>query len=46
MEVPCCQGLPFIVEKAMEKAGTRIPIDRIVINSSGEIVEKRRAQHR
>ena len=28
MEVPCCQGLPAIIEKAMEKAGKEIPLEK------------------
>ena len=36
MEVPCCQGLPVIVRKAMALAGKEIPIDVVVITSRGE----------
>jgi len=36
MEVPCCQGLPVIVRKAMALAGKMIPIDVAVITSRGE----------
>ena len=31
MEVPCCQGMPVIVEKAMELSGKRIPMEKIII---------------
>jgi len=36
MEVPCCQGLPVIVRKAMALAGKTIPIEVVVITSRGE----------
>ncbi len=42
MEVPCCQGLPFIVEKGMEKAGKTIPLEKVVISARGEILGKER----
>jgi NAD-dependent dihydropyrimidine dehydrogenase PreA subunit len=40
MEVPCCQGLPFIVEKGLERAGKTIPLEKVVINARGEILGK------
>lgn len=39
MEVPCCQGLPVIVQKGMETAGVKIPFKKIVISRQGEIIE-------
>ena len=30
MEVPCCQGLPVIVEKGMEASGKKIPYEKII----------------
>ncbi|MEJ5363997.1 MAG: 4Fe-4S binding protein [Desulfosoma sp.] len=41
MEVPCCSALLGVVKKAMEKAGTRIPLDDIVIGVRGDILETR-----
>ena len=38
MEVPCCSGLPYIVKKGMEGAGTRVPIREIVISGRGEML--------
>jgi hypothetical protein len=38
MEVPCCQGLPAIVQKAMALAGKNIPVEKVVISSRGTIV--------
>jgi len=37
MEVPCCQGLPVIVRKAMALAGKVIPLEVVVITTRGEI---------
>ncbi|MBF0200147.1 MAG: 4Fe-4S binding protein [Desulfamplus sp.] len=36
MEVPCCSGMPAILTKAMEKAGVKIPMERIVIGTRGK----------
>ena len=38
MEVPCCSGLPVIIERAMAAAGKEIPIEEIVISTRGEIL--------
>ncbi len=40
MEVPCCSGLPWIVKKGLEKSGASVPIDEIVIDAKGHIVER------
>ncbi len=40
MEVPCCSGLPIIVEKGMEKAGKKVPIEKVVISARGEVLSK------
>ncbi len=40
MEVPCCQGLPYIIEKAMEKSGKNIPVEKVTISARGEIVQE------
>jgi len=40
MEVPCCQGLPMIVKKGMELAGKKIPVEKIVIGSKGNILSR------
>ena len=40
MEVPCCQGLPVIIKKAMELAGKPIPLEQIIISTRGEILER------
>ena len=38
MEVPCCSGLPGILNKAMEKAGITIPVEKKVISNRGKII--------
>jgi Pyruvate/2-oxoacid:ferredoxin oxidoreductase delta subunit len=40
MEVPCCSGMPVILERAMAAAGKKIPIEEIVIGTRGEILRK------
>ena len=42
MEVPCCQGLPIIVEKGMEMAGKRIPMEKVVISARGDVLGRER----
>lgn len=42
MEVPCCAGLPKIVQKGMEKAGVKIPFDEVVVSTRGRILETRK----
>jgi Fe-S-cluster-containing hydrogenase component 2 len=41
MEVPCCSGLPAMVRKGLEAAGTRIPMSRMVVSTRGEILDNR-----
>jgi ferredoxin len=38
MEVPCCQGLPVMIRKALTMAGKTIPLDVAVISIRGEIL--------
>jgi len=40
MEVPCCMGLYQIARQAVDKAGRKIPLNKIVIGVHGNIVEK------
>jgi NAD-dependent dihydropyrimidine dehydrogenase PreA subunit len=40
MEVPCCAGLPDIVKKAQSAAGTRIPMETVVISTRGAIIKR------
>ena len=43
MEVPCCSGMPAIVEKAMKSAGKQLAHKEIVIRANGEVLETARA---
>jgi hypothetical protein len=43
MEVPCCDGLPRIVESGLAEAGKDIPHHRITVSTRGKIIENRRA---
>lgn len=40
MEVPCCQGLPMIVQKGMEKSGKKIPMEKVVISPRGDLLSQ------
>jgi len=39
MEVPCCSGLPWLVRKALEASGKKIPLKEKVISVRGEILQ-------
>ena len=40
MEVPCCAGLPIIVEKGMQKAGKTVPMEQVIISTKGQILKR------
>jgi len=40
MEVPCCQGLPVLVERAREMAKADVPIEKVVVSRDGRIVHR------
>jgi ferredoxin len=40
MEVPCCSGLIYIVQQAMAKSGTEIPLETVKIGIRGERLSK------
>jgi len=42
MEVPCCQGLPVIVEKGMEISGKKVPMEKVIISARGDLLGKER----
>ncbi len=39
MEVPCCSGIKWMVDKAIEASGKKIPVKRYIIRIGGEIYE-------
>lgn len=38
MEVPCCSGLPHIIQKALENSGMDIPFSQVTVSARGEIL--------
>jgi Fe-S-cluster-containing hydrogenase component 2 len=38
MEVPCCGGLPMLVEQAMRASGRNLPVNTIVVGIEGDIL--------
>ena len=42
MEVPCCQGLPVIIQKGLEQSGKKIPVNKVVISRQGEVISSER----
>jgi Pyruvate/2-oxoacid:ferredoxin oxidoreductase delta subunit len=38
MEVPCCGGVRYVVNKALEKAGKKIPVEEMTISIRGGIL--------
>lgn len=41
MEVPCCQGMAAIVNKAVQASGATIPVEVAVISTKGESISRR-----
>jgi hypothetical protein len=39
MEVPCCTGLKWAVNKALEGSGKHVPVKEYEVKVGGEIVE-------
>lgn len=39
MEVPCCNGLLFAAEKAIELSGVKVPMKKMVVGRNGKILE-------
>lgn len=38
MEVPCCQGLPVVVQRGMEMAVKEVPLEKIVLSLQGQVL--------
>jgi NAD-dependent dihydropyrimidine dehydrogenase PreA subunit len=38
MEVPCCSGMPFIIKKALQASGKKIPMEEKIISIRGELM--------
>jgi Fe-S-cluster-containing hydrogenase component 2 len=42
MEVPCCNGLPALVRRAMDLAGKKVPLEHVVVSTRGDILRRAR----
>ncbi|ADN02949.1 ATP-binding protein [Spirochaeta thermophila] len=40
MEVPCCRGLLYLVEEALKRAGTEVPLSLAVVSIDGELISR------
>ncbi len=40
MQVPCCQGLPMVVQRGMALAGTETPVEKVVISLDGKVLSR------
>jgi len=40
MEVPCCFGLPYLVEETLKNLGLKLQLKHVMIGIGGEILEK------
>jgi len=38
MEVPCCGGIRYVVDKALAKAGKQIPVTEKIVNIQGDLI--------
>ncbi len=41
MEVPCCGGLTYLVEKALSVSGKEIPVSEYIVTVNGEIIKQK-----
>ena len=41
MEVPCCSAMNTIIQKAIERSGTSVPVEQITISTQGAEVERK-----
>ncbi|MDD1662897.1 MAG: 4Fe-4S binding protein [Methanomicrobiales archaeon] len=42
MEVPCCSGVEYVVDRALERSGKKIPVREVTITIDGQIAETSR----
>lgn len=40
MEVPCCQGLPFLLKKTLKESGKNIPLEIVTVGLQGNILRR------
>jgi hypothetical protein len=41
MEVPCCGGLTYLAQTALQQAERKVPLKEIVLNVQGEKLSER-----
>lgn len=41
VEVPCCSAMNVIVDKALAKAGKRVPVEQITVSTRGEELQRK-----
>ena len=41
MEVPCCGGLYYMIENALQRSGVSLPVKEIVVGIQGEIIAEK-----
>jgi NAD-dependent dihydropyrimidine dehydrogenase PreA subunit len=42
MEVPCCSGVRYVVDRALQRSGKKIPVREVTITIDGQIAETSR----
>ena len=40
MEVPCCGGMPMIIQNSMQAAGRKVPVETVVVGIEGGIIRR------
>jgi len=40
MEVPCCQGLPFLLKKVLKESGKNIPLEIVTVGLQGNLLRR------
>lgn len=43
MEVPCCNGMPVIIEKALQASGRKVPVETVVVGIEGGIIRRKQS---
>jgi len=40
MQVPCCQGLPVMIEQGIKASGKDVPLEKVVVSLEGEVLSR------
>ncbi|NQS79248.1 MAG: 4Fe-4S ferredoxin, partial [Methanoculleus bourgensis] len=46
MEVPCCSGVRYVVDRALERSGKEVPVNEYTITLQGRVEEGSRVRRR